>query len=183
MSKLISNEELVFTQGTVVDNVRWGLDPCPLGIILSNPCDLEHEKASFILIAALLPATEILTNSVEYKSKIGDPDKGTLSKNKWENLKKYLSSYVHNANVTRYFFIDPNPAFTSPLLFVDFQLVTSVPISDKEGLQIIGRLPSPYVEKMIMHFSSYVSRIGVDRVEDPELERICRELIVPLTAP
>jgi hypothetical protein len=65
------------------------------------------------------------------------------------------------------------------LFFVDFQLIISIPIDNASALQKIAQLSSPYVEQMIMHFSSYTSRIATDRMDNPQVEEILTLLSDP----
>jgi hypothetical protein len=179
MSSLVSPNTYI-TQGTIVDNVPWSLDPAPLGIVLSNPCDLEWGKASFILIASLVPAQDTLQLSKEFKGKVSSANaRFELTRSTWESLNSMIENYVHNKNVTRYFFINPKDVIDAPLLFVDFQNLITIPIENKENLAIIAQLPSPYIEKMIVHFSSYISRIGVDRISDERTKSFIQEIALP----
>jgi hypothetical protein len=183
MAKLIASTEIL-TQGTVVDNVNWGNpEDDYLGIVLSNPCDFENDKARYVLIAGLVPAANTIQASKEFKNKLENVPEGqtTLSKGKWEKVIDLFRKYVHNVDIGRYFFIDTSDAFDSPYLLVDFQRVITLPISERETLSIEGQLPSPYREKMIMHFSSYVARIGVDRIKDED--GLYQHLALPFTPP
>ena len=168
------------TQGTVIDNVDWGNGVNPLSIVMSNPCDLEYGKASFLLVAALIPANNTLQITKEFQNKVTSANANKqLSKGSWKALFDYLASFIHNKNIVRYFTIDPNEIIDSDVLFVDFQLLKSIPISQIEGLNLIAQLPSPFVEKMITHFASYISRIGVDRVSEERQKTMTIEIASP----
>ena len=67
----------------------------------------------------------------------------------------------------------------APLFFVDFQHIITIPIDKKDTLETVAKLPSPFREKMIMHFSSYISRIGVDRENMDELDSLITDLADP----
>jgi len=179
MSWLVDYDLDQLTQGVVVDNIPFGLNPSPLGIILSNPCDLEWNKASYILIASLIPAKDTIQSSSEFKQKVLNATDNKLGMDKWKKLVAYLSQFVHNVNIMRYFFVDPSRVFQAPSFFVDFQHIVTVPISYSSNLEPVAFLPSPHREKMIMHFSSYVSRIGVDRIVEGSQESIISELAYP----
>lgn len=179
MSWLVDYDLDQLTQGVVVDNVPFGLNPNPLGIILSNPCDLEWNKASYILIASLIPAKDTIQSSSEFKQRVLNVTDNKLGKDKWKKLAAYISQFVHNVNIMRYFFVDPSKVFQAPSFFVDFQHIVTVPISSSNNLDPVGFLPSPHREKMIMHFSSYISRIGVDRVDDSSNDSLIAELAQP----
>lgn len=60
------------TQGSIVSGVDWGRgEEIPvLSIVLSNACDFEHDKLSFLIVAALVPAKETLMSTKEYKGKV-----------------------------------------------------------------------------------------------------------------
>ena len=64
------------TQGSIVSGVDWGRgeDNPALSIVLSNACDFEHDKLSFLIVAALVPAKDTLMATKEYKSKVIDAD-------------------------------------------------------------------------------------------------------------
>lgn len=179
MSWLVDYDLDQLTQGVVVDNVPFGLSPSPLGIILSNPCDLEWNKASYILIASLIPAKDTIQSSKEFKQQIQGATNNKLGKDKWKKLGAYISQFVHNVNIMRYFFVDPSRVFQAPSFFVDFQHIVTVPITYADKLEPIGFLPSPHREKMIVHFSSYISRIGVDRIDEASEGSIVSELATP----
>jgi hypothetical protein len=169
-------------QGMIVDQIPWSLDgPKPLGIILSNPCDLEHDKASYLLLAALIPAKETLQRAKEFKNKIqGAGEDYQLNGSKqWKGLTEFIESFIHNKNIVRYYFIDPRPVIEAPLFFVDFQLILSIPISESPVLSKVAQLSSPFVEQMIIHFASYTSRIASDRVDDLQLKEITDKIAEP----
>ncbi|MDK2977991.1 MAG: hypothetical protein PWP52_705 [Bacteroidales bacterium] len=179
MSWLVKEENNIITQGTVLDNIPWELDPAPLGIVLSNPCDLEWGKASYLLVASLVPAKETIQMSKEFKQKVESAKDYVISKTKWKSFEVYLKQFINNQNIARYYFIDPTNAIEAPLLFVDFQHLLTIPIFKKDNLEIVAKLPSPHTEKMISHFSSYISRIGVDRENKEDAEALINQLAAP----
>jgi hypothetical protein len=169
-------------QGMIVDQIPWSLGgPKPLGIILSNPCDLEHDKASYLLIAALIPAKETLQLTKEFQNKIqGAEEDHQLKGNKqWKGLTELIENFIHNKNIVRYYFIDPRPIIEGPLFFVDFQFILSIPISESTVLDKVAQLSSPFVEQMVVHFASYTSRIASDRVDDSQAEEIIAKIAEP----
>ncbi|MCC5906194.1 MAG: hypothetical protein JJU13_08315 [Balneolaceae bacterium] len=169
------------TQGTIVDNVPWEMEEAPLGIVLTNACDVEWNKASYLLIASLLPAKDILQNSTEFEQITQSADEeNKLSKTKSNSLGSFLRDFIHNTNIVRYFFIDPTPVYPSlPHFFVDFQHLITIPYSEKINLSTIAQLDSPHREKLILHFSSYVSRIAVDRIDKETYQDTLRALSEP----
>jgi len=94
------------TQGSIIDGVDWGYgDSNPLSIVLSNACDIDHGKCSFLMVIALLPAAETLAQSKEFKSKVSTANsRNELTKKAWKSLQDFLSSYIHNKNICRYYF-------------------------------------------------------------------------------
>ncbi len=176
----LKEAEVHITQGSIVDGVKWGLgDVEPLGIVLSNPCDLEHGKASFFIVAALLAADETIKISKEYKDKtVSANSNNGLSSKAWTSFRKYLTEFIHNKNIVRYYFIDTaDGIIDAPPLFVDFQLIKSIPIDTP--IDNVAQLPAPYVQQMIMHFVAYTSRIGVDRVDEFQEMKLVNELANP----
>lgn len=179
MATLVDFEGRI-TQGTVVYGVNWGGSGInPLSIVLTNACDFENDKASYLMVAALVPAAETIQASKEYISRIGEITDNKISNAKWKKVKEWLESYIFNKNVSRYYLISPGQVFESPLLLVDFQCVTSIPISAGMPLDPVAQLPSPYVAQMMVQFASYVARIPVNRELDSSIA--ARELIAPIT--
>lgn len=61
-------------------------------------------------------------------------------------------------------------------LVVDFQQIKSIEMDKIPSLSFEGQMNHPFIEQMMMRFTSYTSRIPVDRV-NPEMENIyIREL-------
>lgn len=167
------------TQGSIVSGVDWGrgeYNP-PLSIVLSNACDFENEKLSFLIVAALVPAKETLMATKEYKSKVGCADEGNgLKKKQWESFVNYLMNFIHNKIVCRYFFFDPQPAIEAPLLLVDFQQLRSLEVNMLDDLVNEGQLDHPHVEKMIAQFVGYTGRIPSDRADSQQEANYLQEL-------
>lgn len=166
------------TQGSIVDGVDWGLgEENPLSIVLSNACDIENGKCSFLIVLALLPAQEILSDTKEYKEKVSMANaKFEIAGKAWKSFCSYLEAFIYNRNVCRYYFFDPQPVVDAPPFVVDFQMIKSMDYSEIGVLENLGQLCSPFVEQMVMHFAGYVSRIPSDRVEESQKEEYIREL-------
>lgn len=170
----------ILDQGAIVSGVIWpNGGNNPLGIVLTNTCDFAQDKASFILVAALVDASDVFKESKQYQDIIGD-GVVELSGNKTKSLKNYLEGYIHNANITRYFFIDPTPAFDSDYLLADFQNLTTVKWDSRDQLTVEGVLPSPFREQCVTRFAAYTSRIGVDRVDTGRLQEILSSIAQPV---
>ena len=163
------------TQGAIVDGVDWGQgEDNPLSIVLSNACDLENNKAEYLIVAALQPAALTLSKSNEYKSHVVNAEENILSKKGWSSFVDFLQKYIHNTQVCRYFFFDPNPVIDSCLLVVDFQLVKSIDMS--QDLEYIGQMKQIFTMQMMSRFVSYTGRVPVDRPDDAKLDEYVREL-------
>lgn len=183
MSKAIESTD--FTQGTIVDRVDWGNeDEAMFGIVLSSPCDIEQGNASYILIAALQDAITIVNNTREFKNKVSSVNpEAPLSRGKMSDIGKFYAKFIHNKDVTRYFFIDTSNLFDDlEYVLVDFQRTVTLPFDSHGELEVIGKLPSPFSDKMIMHYASHVSRVGVNRIPDNETDEICKAWVpYPIT--
>ncbi|MBR5907043.1 MAG: hypothetical protein IKZ50_01455 [Bacteroidales bacterium] len=154
-------------QGSILDGVDWGQgESNPLSIVLTYDCDIINDKASYIILAALIPAKPTIVTSKEYLSRIQGYNNGEISKEKWKKIKEFIEGYIYNKGVTRYYFIDPHPILDAPYLLVDFQHIMSIPFDQSNQLETIAQLPSPYKEQMMVQFASYAARIPVDREED-----------------
>lgn len=167
MQWVVENNDKI-TQGSIVSGVSWGNgdnDP-PLSIVLSNACDFENNKLSYLTVAALIPAKETLEATKEYRSKVEGADESfAMKKSAWEKFIVYLQGFIHNKNISRYFLIDTKPTIDAPILLADFQRIMSIPADKAEELICEGQLDHPHVEKMISHFVSYMGRIPTDRSE------------------
>lgn len=173
----ITSPEDEITQVSIVEGVDWNIGDIPLSIVLSNACDLSHNKSSFLIVAALVPALDVLSVSKEFHNHTNNAteDKGLTSK-QWKSLSDMLKSYIHNKNICRYYFFDPQPVINCDLLFVDFQLIQSIPIKDIDKLGYVGQMKSPFTEQMMMRFTSYTARIPSDRVSDAMENKYIKEL-------
>lgn len=170
-------------QGSVLDGVPWGLDAAPLGIALTNTCDLEHDKADFLILAAVKPAKDIIQASREFRSKLDGAQGEALRRKAWDSLVELLDDFIHNASVRRYYFLDGRDALDLEPLFVDFQHLISVPIGQARSLPQMAVLGSPDREKLVVHFAAYSSRIGVDRQPTDRVAELTALLTHPYHAP
>ena len=182
MSCLVKSGGLKLTQGAVLDDVPWNLCPKPYSIVLTNPCDVENGKASFIIVAAMLSARDTIRASSEFRNRTDPATDHTLTRKQWDSLRVFLTSYVHNTDIRRYFFIDAQCLDVDPLV-VDYQLLMSMSWPQAQKCRLLARLPSPYVEQMIMHFASYASRIGADRISEDHARELTDFLAQPFRGP
>ena len=156
-------------QGAVVDGVNWGTEESPLSIVLTNQCDFEHDKATFVIVCCLVGAKETLTCSNEYKERIGENNDGNiLSKRKSKTIKDLLENYIHNKQISRYYYIDANDEIGTPALLADFQHLQSIPFDEAEKLEIIAQMEHPFTEQMMVHFASYSARIPSPRTDSAD---------------
>lgn len=159
------------TQGSIISEDK-GLLPTPLSIVLSNACDLEHDKCGFLIMAGMVPAKETISNSKEFQSIVQGAKDNMISKNQWKSLSNFLGGYIHNKNICRYYLIDLAPVINIEPLLVDFQWITSIPYDMLSQIDNVAKLKSPFVEQMMMKFVSYTARIPSDRVEQKQEEKI-----------
>lgn len=176
MSIWISEYDGKITQGTIIDGVDWGLgDDNPLSIVISNACDLENDHSGFLMVAALEVAANVLRSSKEFQSIVKDSTDGQLKRKQWESLKRFFEGYIHNKNICRHFFFDPRPVIDLDCVVVDFQHIKSLSL-DFNALEPIGQMNHPFVEQMMMRFTSYVARIPVDRPDHGAEQEYIKEL-------
>lgn len=165
------------TQGSIVDGINWGDEDNPVSIVLSNACDLEHEHASYLIVAALYPASAIIGNSREYKGMTNQDGFSASSKKQKIAVENKLSDYIHHRNINRYYFIDCTASDLDMFMMVDFQRILSLPIDIKNSLIPIAQLNTPLKEQMMMQFVSYTSRIPTDRVSQEDEQVIKNKLL------
>lgn len=168
------------TQGSIVDGIDWECETDnPVSIVLSNACDIEHNHASFIIVAAMYPASHIIACSREYRGLISGSYNESTRKQQ-DRVKDKLSEYVHHKTINRYYFIDCRQCKIGMCMMVDFQKIKSVPINTTSSLALIANLNTPLKEQMIMQFVSYTSRIPTDRVDRNDEEQIISSLITEI---
>lgn len=168
------------TQGSIVDGIDWGQEDNPVSIVLSNACDIEHEHTSYLLVAALYPAGDLLFNSREFQGTTEGKDYSQLTSNQKKAVNKLLSNYIHHKTINRYYFIDCRDCELGILMMVDFHQVKSISIEKRSELTMIANLNSPLKEQMIMQYVSHAARIPTDRVTPDEEQSIISELLSEL---
>ena len=157
----------ILTTGTIVSSIPWGQgEPEQPGIVLSNACDIEHNKAGYVIIAGLVDAKETLKDSKEYANLNITPG-SELSKGKKKSLKNFFEDYLFNKGITRYYMVYPSKELEPymPAMMVDFQHLISIPVNDINRLTLVAELRSPYREEMMHHFTAYTARVPVPREE------------------
>lgn len=181
MSVLQASAQL--DQGAILDGLPWNIEAAPLGITLTSTCDLEHDKADFVIFAALKPAKEIIQMSSEFRGKLDGAEGTTLKRRAWDSLTDLLEDFLHNASIRRYYFLDGRAALDLEPLLVDFQQLLSVPTTTVRSLPVVAALPSPDREKLIVQFAAYSSRIGVDREPSARVAELTALLTDPYHGP
>ena len=172
----ISVNDINITQGSIVDGVKWDFfDDDPASIILSNACDLAHNHSSYLIVAALFPANHVIMNSREIQGIIGQ-EAVDLTKKQKEAVGKTISDYIHHKTINRYYFIDCTHSDLGMPMVVDFQLIKSIPIEQKDDLHPIANLVSPLKEQMMIQYACYTARIPSDRVSGETEERLIKEI-------
>ena len=106
-----------------------------------------------------------------------------LTRDAWDSLVKRLKGFIHNAGIERYFLVEAEGALGLNPLFADFQHLVSIPIETARAFPVRAALASPYREKLIMHFSAYSARIGVDRMGEEDAEALTAFLAEPYHGP
>jgi len=168
-------------QGSIIHGVNfgYGIDRSPLGIVLTDQCDLQNGKCSFLIVAALYDASDRLFNTKEFQNIFQNAENDGEGKKilKKKTVKGFLEKFVTNKNITRFYFIDPRPCIDefTPGLVVDFQHIISVPYSDDLKFDIYCDLDHPFIEQMMMQFVSYTARIPSNRVTDQVIEQYVNE--------
>lgn len=183
MSALLPSPTGPLRQGSVLDGVPWNLEAAPLGITLTNACDLEYDKADFVILAALKPAKDIIQSSSEFRNKLTGAQGHELRRRSWESLVELIEDILHNASVRRYFFLDGRDALGLDPLLVDFQQLISVPVATARNLPHMAALPGPDREKLIVHFAAYTSRIGTERESQERVAELNELLTNPYHGP
>lgn len=165
------------TQGSIVDGINWGDENNPVSIVLSNACDLEHEHASYLIVAALYPASAIIGSSREYKGMTHQNGFSASSRKQQNAVTNKLSDYIHHKTINRYYFIDCTASNLDMLMMVDFQKILSLAIDVRNTLIPIAQLNTPLKEQMMMQFVSYTSRIPTDRISQEDEQAIKDQLL------
>jgi CheY-like chemotaxis protein len=130
-------------------------------LVVTPSCDLEHDKAEFVVLASCLP--------VALDSRIRnwrENDNGT-------NRRKVrdLISQKTGGQDDRTLYLPAAPGV--PDLMADFQQLRSVTIEELEGMKRIASLDSPFAEAAVARFTRYFGRVGT---EDLDVETIMTRL-------
>lgn len=177
-----TNDITQLTQGSIVDGINWDMGNNPVSIVLSNACDLEHGHTPYLLVAALYPASDLITSSREFIGKFnGKESYADLNSREKEKINELLQNYIHHKTINRYYFIDCRDSDLGMLMMVDLQQIKSIPISDRNSLKMIANLNSPLKEQMMMQYVGYAARIPTDRVTREEEKTLIKEILSDIT--
>jgi len=122
-------------------------------IVLTPSCDIEHDKADYIQLAAC----QLFDDQVDIaKWRSGDGNSGERKKAKKRVME--LLRQQTGGQLDRWLFLPQ--ALDIPDLVVDLQELRSMPIGDVADLKRIASLDSPFAEAAINRFNRYYGRIG-----------------------
>lgn len=160
------------TQGCIIDGIDWGMgDDNPLSIVITNACDFEHGKCGYVNVLALEPAESVIRETKEFKGLVQNAQQDhTLTSKQWKSLSKYLDDIICNKNIIRYYFFDTDPVIKAGLLVADFQQIRSLEYREESQFEILGKMKSPFIEQLMIHYISYTGRIPSDRVDENQKE-------------
>lgn len=133
-----------------------------LAVVVTPECDLEN-KADFVSLAAVGFPQEVMTRiGVTSKSKAADRVGGLVSGREY-----------------RWYFLQPTAMVTGfeAGAFVDFQLVTSVPMENSEDLTAVAALRTPWRQEMASRYAAFAGRVGTDDVPRGTLQEWRRGLV------
>ena len=118
-----------------------------IGLVLTPQCDLEH-KAEFVTIAGVGDAEDVLEKiGVDSRTKLGKKFKGLIS-----------------GRDLRWYWLHPEDDIKGLQLggFVDFQLITSLPVAKVLEMPVLGGLEGPWCQQLSARYASYAGRVGTE---------------------
>ncbi len=133
-------------------------------VILTPSCDLDQNKAEFILLAKAQKVEE----TEEYKKCKDDISSGKeISNAKMKGLQKLIGNNrkAPGHSPERYYFLPQT--FFIPNLVVDYQNLYSRSSNDDLIGKRIASLDTPFAEECLNRFSQYFGRIGT-----PDLDKV-----------
>lgn len=130
-------------------------------LVVTPSCDLEHDKAEFVVLAACLP---IETDARVQRWRANG---NAANKAKVRDLVSHKSGGQDDRNL----YLPAAP--TIPDLVADFQLLRSVSTDDLNSMHRVASLVSPFAEAAVSRFTRYLGRVGTD---DLDVEAITARL-------
>lgn len=127
-------------------------------VVLSQSCDLAHNKTKFIIVCPYWPLSKFQENRPDYREE--------------ETLTDLVSQNIHGYHVLNKC---DHPGFPPELLVVSFRHITSLPYSwlmqYVQGQGTRPRLVSPYREHLSQALARFFMRVGLP--EDITLDDSC----------
>jgi CheY-like chemotaxis protein len=132
-------------EGTEVGQAWW--------LVLTPSCDLEHEKADFVQLAACLPF-EDQSDVATWRAGQGNSNERTKAKRRVVELLRQQTG----GQLDRWLFLPQ--ALDIPDLIVDMQQLRSLPFGKVAALERIASLDSPFAEAAVNRYNRYYGRVG-----------------------
>ncbi len=139
-------------------------------IILTPSCDMYQRdagkvKSEYVLIARCCPVSK--TDEGKKWQQDGSADaKGCLT--------EFMRNNKKAGQKERYYFLPGT--FFLPSLFVDFQILVTVPFDDLKKFEKVATLDSPFAECTLNRFWRYIGRIGTPDLNPSEIDSIIDNL-------
>jgi hypothetical protein len=133
-------------------------------LVVTPSCDLEHDKADLVILAACRPV---------------DDDERIQAwrerdSNATRNQVRALVGHKTGGKDDRYLFLPAAP--TIPDLVVDFQRLEARPRSELDAMVRTASLVSPFAEAVVARFVRYFGRVGTDDLDvDAIMDRLKSE--------
>ena len=176
-------------QGAIVHGIAHPVFHKLENAVVMNPtCLFANGKVDNVILAYLLPVNFVLRKNKDWldlieqlteKVKAGTED---VSKKKSKTVESIIGKLVDSDEPRRYFFLKGVDSIHFPDTFIDFQQITAVPFSKVESeSKMVEKINSPWREKVATHYAGYMMRVGVDRYEGEEREKIISNIAQPLS--
>lgn len=137
-------------------------------LVVTPSCDLEHDKAEYVVLAACEPLED------DRRMRAWSESDNRRNREKVRDL----VSHKTGGQDDRHLFLPAAP--TVPNLVTDFQCVRSVTRQELAGMERVASLASPFAEAVANRFVRYFGRVGTD---DLDVESIMAELRSTVSAP
>jgi hypothetical protein len=132
-------------------------------IILTPTCDIENDKAVYVIAVALYPFTSIISvlldgswRDIKYEG--GGEPRLELTPRQREQLSKKIKQLMAN-EFPRYHWLDPIEVGEEAYI-CDFQLLTSLRADEVYDMPVLAYLDSEWLEQVPARFVAYQGRIG-----------------------
>jgi len=137
-------------------------------VLLTPSCDMvetatRKPKSEFVLLAECIPMDE----TVDGKAVMAQKNKTSIN-----DLVNFMKNNKRQAD--RYYFLPPT-FFMAPL-FVDFQQLRRMPLTDIKKTEKLASLDNPFAESLLNRFLRYFGRIGTPDLRENTLHAIAANL-------